>query len=182
MKSFTQLTWGTVYGEPFHEVIALKPHGGPKTTGYDVKQHVYDMKRPFTWIMESILASGSGRSRNDRVKDFCQKPRLDANRKVIALGNVVGYFFVRCKGLGGVWESMIANTINDDFAGTMDNVGYIETPQPKGPISTRAQTATKRRPSLLMEMSLTVKMPKLTCPIVWWAIRSVPHWNHSSAM
>jgi hypothetical protein len=77
------INMGTDYGEPFHEVIVLKPHGGPKTTGYDVKQHVYDMKRPFNWIMESILASGNGR--NDppcsEVKDFCQKLRFDANRK-----------------------------------------------------------------------------------------------------
>jgi hypothetical protein len=128
-ETFYTIDMGTDYGEPFHEVIALKPHGGPKTTGYDVKQHVYDMKRPFNWIMESILASGSGRNdpRGSEVKQFCQKPRLDGNKKVIALGNVVGYFFMRCKGLEGVFES-IANIINDDFAGTMDNAGHIQTP------------------------------------------------------
>jgi hypothetical protein len=52
---------------------------------------------------------------------------LTESRKVIALGNVVGYFFVRCKGLEGVWES-IANKLDDDFAGTMDYVAYIDTP------------------------------------------------------
>jgi hypothetical protein len=46
------------------------------------------------------------------------------------LGDNIGYTFKRYKGLEGMWDSVV-NEIADEFAGTMENDGVINTPHNK---------------------------------------------------
>lgn len=107
---------GTDYSAPFAESIELKP-GASKITGYDAKKFLLSMKCPFIWVSSSIKTSGSGEDDpcGSEVKQFCQKPRRDANGNMVALGDIIGYTFKHYKGIEGVWD-YVADTAVEAFA------------------------------------------------------------------
>ena len=119
---------GTDYGEPFEVVHELKQQSHSITGAY-VKEYLLSLKHPFLWLEQSITASGSGDSdpRGSEVKQFCQHHRRDEKGNVMALGDVVGYAFKRCK-QEGVWDS-ITSTMDNQSAATMENNPQIETPR-----------------------------------------------------
>jgi hypothetical protein len=55
------INMGTDYGAPFHEVLELKP-SRQSISGYDVKQFLLGLKRPFSWIQTAINFSSSGQN------------------------------------------------------------------------------------------------------------------------
>lgn len=132
---------GTDYGEPFQESFQLN-QTAKTITGAIVKEYILSWKRPFIWIEDSISASGSGEAdpRGTEVKQFCQKPRKDANGNVMAMGDALGYAFKRCKE-EGVWDSVTA-TMDSESAATMENNPQIKTPRNT---QSQLQSASKKR-------------------------------------
>ena len=97
--------------------------------------------------------SGEDDPHCSEVKQFCQKLRRDDKGNMVALGDIAGYTFKHSKGIEGVWDS-VANTVNEAFASTMNNIALINTThnqnvsgKKKDPINTRAQVAMKRMQS-----------------------------------
>ena len=127
-EALSSVAMGTEYGSPFEVAVQLK-QPTKSITGADVKQYILSLKRPFIWIDSSIRQSGSGDSdpRGSEVKQFCSEPRKDANGNMMALGDIMGYAFKRCK-QESAWDSITA-TLDGEYAGTMNANPQIKTPR-----------------------------------------------------